>query len=325
MRRLICLGLALVLLVGSVTLAAPDSELPEDETNETTQIDTTHLETMLIAARDGSEEALAEGALAEAARNQQVETETTFFDEDAASAERAVAIAEYLVAMGITELDGEPLQFMIVASSKNLRAGPDRDYDRVGSFANGTIVTFLGNSVNGWLKVTDGTLSGWCSAIHLAPFDGTPAPNWSDPANMTGPSGGNDSISNYVAPPVDHTRDDLFWLALTIQIEAGSDWLCDEHQRMVGNVVLNRVGHSAFPPTTIHGVVHQRGQYPWAGRGVRVPISDRAMNNAQWLLDGGRVAPPNVVFQSQVRQGDGTFTSFHCSVLNTTHFFGYIR
>ena len=331
MKRLICFSLILILLAGTFAIAAPADEdnLLEGETT----LNTAHLEAMLDAARDGSAMALAAGSAAETAWNQQIAAEeldanaTNFFEEtEGTPAELAVEIAAYLVALGVTELDGDPVQFRIVASSKNVRAGPAREYERLGSFPNGTIVTFLGSSVNGWVNVTDGELIGWCSAIHLAPFDGTPAPNWSDPANITRPGNGNSNgtVANYVAPPVDHTQDDLFWLALTIMIEAGSDWMCDEHQRMVGNVVLNRVAHSAFPPTTIHGIVHQRGQYPWAARGVRIPISDRAWANAQWLLDGGRVAPPNVVFQSQVRQGDGTFATFHCATLGTTHFFGYI-
>jgi len=110
---------------------------------------------------------------------------------------------------------------------------------------------------------------------------------------------------------------------LTIQIEAGSNWLCDDHQRMVAEVVVNRVAHPSFPPTTIHGIIHQSGQYPWAARGVRIPISDRAFANAQWVLDGGRVATAPIVFQSQGRQGT-VYRSFRCDILNTTTFFGFI-
>ena len=335
MKRLICFSLILALLAGPVALALPNAEALEDaraagvEMNMEATLDVTHLETMMAAARDGSSAALAMGAEAQAAWNQKIQdsgldfAETAFFETDKAPAEIAVAIAEYLVDIGVTELDGAPVQFRIVASSKNLRSGPDREYERVGSFPSGTIVTSLGRSENGWLQVTDGELTGWATAIHMAPYDGTPAPNWFDPSNITRPGvGGNDG--NYVAPPIDHTQDELFWLALTIMLEAGSDWICDEHQRMVGNVVLNRVEHYRFPPTTIHGIVHQPGQYPWAANRVRIPISERAWANAQWLLDGGRVLPPNVVFQAQFRQGDGTFATFHCDILGTTHFFGYL-
>ena len=335
-RRLICFGLILALLTGPIVLAYPETEALEQEAategyyieavaEETS--DLAYLEAMLTAARDGSAAALARGAEAETARNQKIQVgaidaaETAFFTTADAPAQIAVAIADYLVALGITELGGAPIQFRIVASSKNLREGPERDYERVGSFAHGTIVTSLGRSANGWLKVTDGEIAGWGTAIHLAPVDGSPAPIWIDPPNSSRPGG---ALVPEVVDPIDHTQDDLFWLALTIQIEAGSDWLCDEHQLMVGNVVLNRVAHYRFPPTTIHGIVHQRGQYPWAANRVRVPISDRAWANAQRLLDGERVAPPNVVFQSQARQGDGTFATFHCTILGTTHFFGYL-
>jgi len=332
LKRFICFGLLLALLAGPVALAASEATADDAAVEaEDTIIDTTHLETMLDAARDGSAEALAAGVRAENAWNRQMQNEdidsveADFFEDERTSFELVVAIADYLVDLGITELDGDPLQLRIVASSLNLRTGPARDYERIDSFAHGTIVTSLGHSEDGWLNITDGELSGWASTIHLAPFDGTPAPEWRDPTP------GNPSTSNSgdgtarAASATSHTQDDLFWLALTIQLEAGSDWLCDKHQRLVGEVVLNRVAHYRFPPTTIHGVVHQPGQYPWAARGVRVSISDRAWANARWLLDGGRVANnPNMVFQAQFPQGSSTFATIHCSILNTTTWFGIL-
>ena len=335
-KRLICFGLLLALLTAPVVMAVPDAETSANEiaaeTEEAT-IDTTHLEAMLTAARDGSN-----GAGAEAAWNRQIQAEdlradeTTFFETEDTPYEITVAIADYLVAMGITELDGQVLQFQIVASSLNLREGPAREYARIGSFAHGTVVTSLGQRTDGWLEVTDGELVGWTSAIHLAPFDGTPAPVWVEPVTQTqgggsgspGSPGGSGSGTTTNVSPTNHTQDDLFWLALTIQIEAGSDGCCDRHQRLVGEVVLNRVAHHAFPSSTIHGIVHQAGQYPWAARGVRVPISDRALANAQWLLNGNRISGnPNLVFQAQFPQGrGGTFETIHCSLLGTTTWFG---
>ena len=322
-KRLICFGLLLALLAGPIALAFPEgteaaSETEEAATQENSVAGDTLLATMLIAAREGTPAALAEGADAEVARNltlsEQGLPETAFFGSYETSLQTTVAIADYMVAMGITEVEGEPVQFRIVASSKNLRAAPDREYERVGSIPHGTIVTFLGRSVNGWLKVTDGTLSGWGTAIHLAPFDGTTAPIWWTPGS---------TIAGEIVPMPDATHDDLFWLALTIELEAGSAWLTDEHQLLVGNVVLNRVAHPRFP-STIFDVIHQPGQYPWAAPGVRVPISDRAWANAERLMAGERFAPPNVVFQAKFTQGDGTFAYFHCSVLENTTFFGYL-
>jgi len=320
MKRFVCLILLLALLAGPFALAFPEAELTAATYEYEAGKDITHLETMLAAAQDGSYEALARGAEAEAAWNQQIRelglvaSETAFFETSEMSAELAVAIARYLINLGITEVDNKAVQFRIVASSLNLRVGPDRDYERIGSFPHGTIVTFLGQSESGWHSVTDGTLVGWVSAIHLAPFDGTPTPNWGD--SVPGQGGGG-AIATSIVPPMEHTETDLFWLALAIELEAGSSWLCDEHQLLVGNVVLNRVGHPRFP-NTIYTVLHQPGQYPWAEQQVRVPISDRAWANAQRLIDGERFLPYNVVFQAQFFQGDGTYRYI------APHFFGYL-
>ena len=132
-------------------------------------------------------------------------------------------------------------------------------------------------------------------------------------------------MATEVVPVDDPTQDDRFWLALAIQMEAGSDWICDEHQLWVGNVVLNRRDHPTRFRDTIQGVANQPGQYPWAARGVRGPISDRAWANADRLLAGERFMPPNVVYQAQFRQGVGTWDTMHCPILNTTHFFGYVH
>ena len=329
LKRLLSFSLILILLTGPAAMAVSEYDTPEEPAGPS--FNTSYLEAMLNAARDGSTEALEAGATAEAAWNAQIISEELtatatafFYNEEQSTNARIVAIADYLVGLGITELAGEPVQFRIVASSKNIRSGPAREYERLGSFANGTIVTFISSNGNGWLEVTDGELSGWCSAIHLAPFDGTPAPIWiegpsSNPAN-------NNAIATEVTPPIDHTQNDLFWLALAIQLEAGSEWLCDEHQLLVGQVVLNRVAPPAFPPTTIYGVVHQPGQYPWAGHSwSQIPISERAFANAQRLLNGERFVPANVVFQAQFPQGDGTYRILTCEVSGNQHWFGYLN
>jgi len=124
--------------------------------------------------------------------------------------------------------------------------------------------------------------------------------------------------------PIPHSQDDLMWLALAIHYEAGSNWLSDEHQLKVGNVVLNRVAHHRFAGTTIYEIVHQPGQYPWAVRTSHVIPSERAIRNAQRLLDGERILPENVVFQAQFRQGSSCHSSIRCDVLRTTTYFCFI-
>ena len=324
-RRLICLSLLLILIVSPFALANPETEADF--------AGITYLSEMMQAAITGDIES---GRVAEARWNEKASTygyeftKTYFFDMEATTEEIAVAIADYLVAAGVTELDGKPLQFRIVASSQNLRQGPDREYDRVGSLPRGTIVTVLNRDatyINGWMYVTNGEVTGWSTTSHLAPFEGDTTlvlPVVPVNPNLTF------EMPVPQAPPMERTStshdryDDLFWLALAIQHEAGSDWICDEHQLWVGNVVLNRVAHHRFYPTTVYGVVHQEGQYPWAGHSwSRIPISDRAWANAQRLLNGERFAPENVVWQAQFPQGEPVRT-FECSVTGNIHFFDAI-
>ena len=94
---------------------------------------------------------------------------------------------------------------------------------------------------------------------------------------------------------------DLELLARIINAEAGG--CTDEHQLLVGNVVLNRVADSRFP-NTIYEVIYQKGQYSptWNGAINKTP-SQQAYNNAQRLLNGERFCPSNVVFQANFKQG----------------------
>jgi len=119
-----------------------------------------------------------------------------------------------------------------------------------------------------------------------------------------------------------HTADDLWWLALAIHYEAGSDWLSDEHQLKVGNVVLNRVASSRFAGTSIHAILHQPGQYPWAVYSNHPQPSARSIKNAQKLLDGYRLLPYNVIWQANFRQGSNCYSIIECprGILRTTFF-----
>ena len=327
-KRLLSLGLLLLILVSTVAYATATEE-------EDVDIDTTYLIGMLEAARTGDDEAMVRGLELQAAWNQKVSEDSdlnlqaaNFFEEYECNTQLLVALTNYIVAAGITEIDGNPLQYRIVASSKNLRLGPGRNYETTHAFPHGTVVTYIASNQNGWIKITDGTYTGWGSAMHLAPYDGTRVPVISIPGTITVSDDGQVSVSGGVttnvapAEPVDHTRDDLFWLALTIEMEAGSNWLSDEHQLLVGTVVMNRVDHHRFP-NTIHGVVHQHGQYAFIMSGARRPISDRAWANAERLMNGERFAPANVVFQAEFRQGSGIHVSIRCDILNNTTYFCY--
>lgn len=107
--------------------------------------------------------------------------------------------------------------------------------------------------------------------------------------------------------PANYTQADLDLLARVIHCEAGSSWLTDEHQLAVGSVVLNRVADSRFP-NTLRDVIYQKGQYAcvWSGMINRTP-SERAVNNAKYLLENGVTIPTNVVWQAQFKQGNGVW------------------
>ena len=119
-----------------------------------------------------------------------------------------------------------------------------------------------------------------------------------------------------------HTQDDLFWLALAIHYEAGSNWLSDEHQLKVGNVIINRMASNRFRGTTVYEIVHQQGQYPWATRTSHATPSERSVRNAQRLLNGERILPDNVIWQANFRQGTSCYSIIPCprGVLRTTFF-----
>jgi len=119
-----------------------------------------------------------------------------------------------------------------------------------------------------------------------------------------------------------YTQDDLWWLALAIHYEAGSNWLSDEHQLKVGNVVLNRVASPRFAGTSIYAILHQAGQYPWATSSNHPQPSARSIQNAQRLLDGYRILPDDVIWQANFRQGKNCYSIIECprGILRTTFF-----
>lgn len=113
-------------------------------------------------------------------------------------------------------------------------------------------------------------------------------------------------------------EEELELLAHVIFAEAGSDWCADEMLYGVGSVVLNRMASDHFPDT-MYEVIYQEGQYActWDGNIEKEP-NERAYRIAEDLLRNGPTMPPNVVFQAQFEQGDGTY----CSI--QTMYFCYI-
>lgn len=118
-----------------------------------------------------------------------------------------------------------------------------------------------------------------------------------------------------------YTDEELDLLAHIIYAEAGSSWIPDQVQRLVGSVVLNRVNSSRFP-NTIHEVVYQPGQYAptWDGSIHKTPDA-RTVANAKYLLEHGSICPGNVTGQSNFISGSGIYTTYYDSILGTTTYF----
>lgn len=133
--------------------------------------------------------------------------------------------------------------------------------------------------------------------------------------------------TEYVEPTeieTSYTEEELDLLARIINAEAGSSWIPDEVQLYVGSVVLNRVKSDRFPDT-IKDVIYQKGQYSptWNGSINKKP-SQRAIDNAKYLLENGSVLPDGVVFQANFRQGSSVYYKYYDKTLGTTTYFCYI-
>ena len=86
-----------------------------------------------------------------------------------------------------------------------------------------------------------------------------------------------------------YNQEDLFWLSRIITAESGNQPL--EGQMAVGNVVMNRVAHPAYPKT-VEEVLAQKNQFSPYQSGA---LADRTPNEssivaAKLVLDGGEVA-----------------------------------
>ena len=85
-----------------------------------------------------------------------------------------------------------------------------------------------------------------------------------------------------------YNQNDLFWLSRVIYAESGNQSL--EGQMAVGNVVMNRVAHPAYP-NTVEGVLAQKNQFSTYKSGAlanRTP-TEKCVIAAKLVLDGGEV------------------------------------
>lgn len=115
--------------------------------------------------------------------------------------------------------------------------------------------------------------------------------------------------------------DDLLLTSRVVDVEAGSEWLTEEHRRLVASVVWNRM-HSPEFPDTIYDVVYQKNQYAAAGTEwfETLQPSQESIQSALYVLRNGSIAPASVVFQAEFRQGSGVYETIEDSYLGTTYF-----
>lgn len=125
----------------------------------------------------------------------------------------------------------------------------------------------------------------------------------------------------YLGIKDDLTYNNLLLLSKIVHAEAGSNWLTEEHRQLVASVVLNRVDSPEFP-NSMYDVIHQKGQYSSAGSSYfkNMNPSRACVFSALSVIAGGSIAPADVIFQSNFKQGSGVYKSIYDSKLGTTYF-----
>lgn len=115
--------------------------------------------------------------------------------------------------------------------------------------------------------------------------------------------------------------DDLLLLSRIVDAEAGSSWLTEEQRLLVASVVINRVNSPEFPDT-IHDVIYQKKQYAPAEKDWFNDLtpSKSSVMAAYTILTEGSIAPIDVVYQANFKQGSGIYKSIHDDKLGTTYF-----
>ena len=119
-------------------------------------------------------------------------------------------------------------------------------------------------------------------------------------------------LSSYTFAPTKpvvspYSTHDLWMLAHVIQAEAGSDCCTDEHQQLVGMVVMNRVKDERFPDSVVK-VIFQKGQYYCINnRTFWNEPTARAWKNALDVLTGKVECPESVIFQAEFVQGHSVY------------------
>lgn len=145
--------------------------------------------------------------------------------------------------------------------------------------------------------------------IPEANTDPTEAPSETEPIDETTETTESSTVNDEAAE----------LLAIVIYQEAGSDSICDDCRRRVGDVVLNRVASDRFPDS-IYGVLTQQSQYGsfcytgvvWPSRASysgEAHAVERARQIAREILNGqhSELYGNGYVWQAQFVQGSSGF------------------
>ena len=122
--------------------------------------------------------------------------------------------------------------------------------------------------------------------------------------------------------------DDLILLAKIVENEAGSYWLSDHHQQMVASVVINRMADPAFPDT-LWGVIsagwYDEGPIAYNVGGpeafAQIIPSERAIQNAEYVLANGPICSPSIIWQAEFPQGQRIVEEIYDPINGTTTYF----
>lgn len=125
-----------------------------------------------------------------------------------------------------------------------------------------------------------------------------------------------------------YSDEDVRILTTVVCYEAGNT--TEQLRQYVAQVVLNRVGDSRFP-STIKGVVEQKGQYSTryttleAAKSVKSSTYAACESSAKKAMMGKVNMPSNVLFQANFRQGKGVWQSvyFNSGYYASTSYFCY--
>ena len=187
----------------------------------------------------------------------------------------------------------------VYAKSINLRSGPGEDYKIVREYQQNRKVTITGKSGD-WYRVEVGTRKGFMLKEYIKlgdPPESTPKPTEKPKATskpkaeeievitpVETPSGGQGSMNGGGG----YTGEELYLIAQVVRKEGDS-----ESYTAVANVIYNRLHSSRFP-STVNGVIYQKGQFSTSSLKAPNAAAEAAVTSV--FINGNTVLPSDVLF-----------------------------